>query len=379
MNNRKVNFQVPTATDHREYTVTARCYYIDSGKPCPGCTMVQVQSPEKEVFGDDGKKMNIDFVKKVIQQQLAEGINLITYMGGDPLTFNEFSQVVKWTTDHPILTGLTYSPCLYFLKGEDFSEKFYLFEEAGLFSPNYFLASVDKLILNKTEIQGGSSDFKSYFGLKFIKKLVQRGYQDVAIHQTVRADNINQILSLCHWARENGALFSLCPMVWKPYMSGKNVDPDKDDFFKLRLKSEHQGKLQEIISYLVESETKRLKQGQKRSLVPSSAFLRLMPKYGPNNLLSCRLHRKGLRPNGHDVHPTGEHRWCIAQNKKTDGLNCKGCFYIGIDRGKSDYWQFEELAGNLKKGDLRWLNYHVWKKDPKFDPTRQNIIFEVKG
>jgi len=56
MKSRQVNFPVPTATDHREYTVTARCYYIDAGKPCPGCTMVQVQSPEKEVFGDDGKK-----------------------------------------------------------------------------------------------------------------------------------------------------------------------------------------------------------------------------------------------------------------------------------------------------------------------------------
>lgn len=373
---RKVNFEVPTVTDHREYTVTARCYYIEAGKPCPGCTMVKVQQPEKDVFGTDGKKMNVDFVKKVIQKQVDEGINLITYMGGDPLTFNEFNQIVKWTTDHSILTGLTYSPSLYFIKGDDFSDKFYLFEEAGLFSPNYFLSSVDKFILNQKEIEGGSSDFKSFFGLQLTRKLVKRGHQDIAIHQTIREDTIDHTLKLYNWAVENGVLFSLCPMIWRPYML-ENASPDSDDFFRLRLKDNHSSQLEEIIDFLIEAETKRLRQGKKRSLIPSSAFLRLMPKFGINNLLNCRINRKGRRPNGHDIHPTGEHRWCIAQNKRKDGLKCGGCHYIGIDRGKSDYWHFEELAGKLKKGDLRWLNYHVWKKDPNFDPSRENIVFEA--
>lgn len=372
---RRINFKVPTATDHREYTVTERCYFIEAGNPCPGCTMVKVQRPEKEVFGKDGKKMNVKFVKSIAQKQVNEGINLLTYMGGDPLTYDEFAKVVHWTTDHPTLIGLVYSPSIYFIKGDGFSKRFYLFEKAGLFTPNYFLCSVDKLIFKRKQLKSGSSDIKSFLGLKLAKKLVDSGYEDIAIHQTIREDSIDFTLDLYKWAVKNNVLFSFCPMVWKPYMRGPKADPDK--FFKLRLKEKHTLQLQEIIDYLIKEETKRLRKGMKRSLIPSSAFLRLMPKFGPNNFLNCKNYRKKLRPNGHDVHPNGEHRWCIAQNLKKDCMKCGGCYYIGIDRGKSDYWHFEELAGPFKKGDLRWLNYHVWKKDPNFDPTRENIVFEA--
>ena len=117
--------------------------------------------------------------------------------------------------------------------------------------------------------------------------------------------------------------------------------------------------------------------GKKRIYVPSSAFTRLMPIFGPTNGLSCRVHQQGRQPNGQDIHPNGQERWCIAQNTYKDGMRCKGCFYIGIDRN-GDFWNFENLA-RLRSDDIRWLNADVWMKDPDYDPTGKNLFFNAEG
>lgn len=373
---RKVNFSVPTNTDHREYTVTNNCYLISAGKPCFGCTQVNVQEPEAGLIYDKVLKMNVDFIKTVAQKQVDDGINLLTYMGGEPLTIQGFEEVIRWTTDHPVLNCLVYSSCSYFFDSEGrLSKKFDDYEKAGLFDQNYFLASVDHLVLSKRKInsKNGSSAFKSYWGLKMTAELSEKGYHEVAIHQTLRNDNLDEVLKLYQWAKDHGVKFSLCPLIYKPYISrGKDLS-----FYDSRLRKEHKPKLREIISYLIKEETYRLNNKKERQIIPSSAFLRLIPEFGLDNVLNCITHRKGKKPNTQDVHPSGEGRWCIAQNTKNDGKTCLGCHYIGIDRGRSDYWNFEHLAGSLKSGDLRWLNYHVWKKDPRFDRSRRNIAFRV--
>lgn len=373
---RKINFQVPIDTDHREYTVTQNCYLIAAKKPCSGCTQVNVQEPEAGLIYEKGLKINADFIKMIAQKQVNEGINLLTYMGGEPLTIQGFEEVIRWTSQHSILTGLIYSSCSYFFKANgELSNKFYEYEEAGLFDKNYFLASVDYLIISPDKIKliNDSSAFKAYWGLKLIKELVRRGNKDAAIHLTLRKNNLKEVISLYKWAKENGVKFSLCPLVYKPYISrGMN-----DKFYDSRLREEDKPQLKEVVDFLIDEETYRINNNKDRIIIPSSSFLRLMSNFGIENILSCANERGGKQPNTQDVHPNGEKRWCLAQNKKSDGEKCFGCHYIGIDRGKSDYWHFEQLAGKLKVGDLRWLNYHVWKKDPKFDKTRRNIAFKI--
>lgn len=374
---REVNWPVPIATDHREYTVTEKCYLIESGNPCFGCTVVNVQKAEAGVIYEGGLRMNVNFVTEVAQQQADEGINLLTYMGGEPLTIRGFEEVIRWTSNHPTLTALVYSSSAYFFKAYgELSRRFFSYEKAGLFGQkNYFLSSVDRLIPTKDEIppDDDASAFKSYWGLKLATKLARRGYHDTAIHQTLRTDNLNQTLKLYSWAKDHGVKFSLCPIVWKPYTSRGITE----EFYSRHLHESDKPQLREIVAHLIEEETGRIRRGEARQIIPSSAFLRLIPEFGPDNILSCREHREGKQPNTQDIHPSREERWCIAQNTEADGQVCQGCHYVGIDRGKSDYWHFEHLAGPLKPGDLRWLNYHVWTKDPHFDPSRRNIAFEV--
>lgn len=162
-------------------------------------------------------------------------------------------------------------------------------------------------------------------------------------------------------------------MVWVPYVSnGKS-----EAFYRSRLKPEHEGQLQNIVDYLMQDTLDRFEKGEKRILVNSSAFMRLLPQYGPMNSLSCRIHREGKRPNGQDIHSNGQERWCIAQNTEEDGHRCGGCFYIGIDRD-GDYWNFEHLTG-LAQDDIRFLNADVWKKNPNYDPTGRNLFFDHQG
>lgn len=385
---RELNWQMPSSTRHVEYTVTDKCYLIEAETPCSGCTLVNKQGAEEGVIvdlgvprEDEGRlRMNVDFVTAVAQREVDRGINLITYMGGEPLTIRDFDKVIRWTREHPVLSGLTYSSSAYYFRPDGKpSRKLEEHENAGLFSPEfgYFKSSVDMLITDPSQLPPvhdplRGDAFKSFYGLKLAEFLAARGHE-VAIHQTLKDYTLVYTRPLYQWAKDRGVRFSACPTVWLPYVS--NGTPEA--FYNHRLRPEYEGQLQEIIDYIVDDTTHRFQLNKKRIWVPSSAFTRLMPKFGPTNTINCKDDRKGLQPNGQDIHPDGQLRWCIAQNNSADGLNCGGCFYIGIDRD-GDYWNFEHLAG-LSSGDVRWLNADVWKKDPEYDPTGANLFFDAQG
>ena len=386
---RTVNWPVPISTRHREYTVTDMCYLIEAGTPCSGCTMMSSQEPDPSIIVDpklpprseDRYRFNVPFVKAIAQKQVEQGINLLTYQGGEPLTFKGFEEIIKWTTDHPVLNAVIYSSSSYYFdKNENLNKRFFEHEGAGLFSRDfgYFKVSTDLLITHKNHIPAKGHPlrgeaFKSYYGLKLAESLVKMGYE-AAIHLTIKKSTLVHTLPLYKWARERGIRFSMCPMVWKLYVCmGRDAS-----LFTEHLAPEHTERLQNIVDYMVADTENRFFKGQKRIYVPSSGFTRLMPKYGPMNLLSCQAYRQNIQPNGQDIHPNGQERWCIAQNTKEDGEKCPGCFYIGIDRGDTDYWNFENLS-DIKPEDLRWLNADVWTKDPNYDPSGINLFFDEKG
>jgi MoaA/NifB/PqqE/SkfB family radical SAM enzyme len=385
---RQLSWPIPGNTRHREYTVTDKCYLIEAQNACSGCTMVNVQEAEKGVVVDfslpraDEARMrvNVDFVTGIAQREVDGGTNVLTLMGGDPLTIKDFDRVISWVTKHPVLNAKIYSSSAYYHKPDgSLNAKFFDHERAGLFSPEfgYFTVSVDSLVTDPKDLPPSGHPrrgelFKSYHGLLLAEQLVARGHE-VNIHQTLKEHTLEDTLKLYEWAKARGIKFSICPMVWVPYVSnGKSEAP-----FQSHLRPEHEEKLQKIVDYLLKDTIDRYKRRDKRIVVNSSAFLRLLPKYGPMNSISCRIHREGKRPNGQDIHPNGTERWCIAQNTEADGHRCGGCFYIGIDRD-GDYWNFEHLAG-LKEGDIRFTNSDVWIKDPKYDPTGNNLFFTKGG
>lgn len=379
---------VPGNTRHREYTVTDMCYLIEAKTPCSGCTLVGVQKPDEGVIVDfhlpvDAEsryEINVPRVISIIDSQVDQGINLLTLMGGEPLTIRGFDKVIRHVAKHPRVNGLIYSSSAYYYRPDGAPNgKFLEHEDAGLFSPQfgYFKASVDMMIEDSAKLPPPGHPlrgdaFKSYHGLKLAELATQRGHQ-VAIHQTLKDYTIDHTLKLYEWAKDRGIRFSMCPMVWQPYVSrGK-----PEAFYSHHLTVGHEQQLQEIVDYVISDTVSRFEKGEKRFYIPSSAFTRLIPKFGPSNVLSCRVHRGGKRPNGHDIHPNGDERWCIAQNTEEDGNRCAGCFYIGIDRD-GDYWNFEKLAG-LGDGNIRWLNADVWRKDPEYDPTGKNLFLNAEG
>lgn len=384
----ELHWPVPGNTRHREYTVTYICYLIEADTPCSGCTLVGVQKPDEGVIVDfslpkvDERRyqINVPFVLTTIDGQVDQGINVLTLMGGESLTVPGFHKVIRYVADHPTLNGRIYSSSAYYFKPDGTpNRKFYEHENAGLFSLEfgYFKASVDMMIEDHNELPPPGHPlrgdaFKSYHGLRLAELVASRGGH-IAIHQTLKDYTIDHTIPLYNWAKDRGVPFSECPMVFGPYVS--NGEPEA--FYGHHLTDKHELQLQEIVDYFISDTVSRFEKGEKRLYVPSSAFTRLIPKYGAANALSCRVHRKGIRPNGHDIHPNGQGRWCIAQNTEDDGNRCSGCFYIGIDPN-GDYWNFEHLAG-LGEEDIRWLNADVWKKDPEYDPTGANLFFNSQG
>ncbi len=376
---RKVNWEVPISTDHMEYTVTGRCYLIDSGNLCSGCTMDGLEhSSDDEGFKNP---MEPTFIIETAQTYVDAGFNLITYQGGEPLSYKKFAEVVNWTIGHETLNGLVYSSSSYLLRNNGSANAlFYLYEQSGLFTSifGYFKSSVDYLIRSKTEIGSNrdsnhGSKLKSFYGLMLAELLVQKGYSP-AIHMTVKKSNIDQVLALYNWAKERNIRFSMCPMIWALYAE-RGVDMSA---YSEHLTSEHSSQLQEICSEILNDTISRYYQGLLRIYVASSAFTRLLPLFGPMNSLSCRDHRYMLQPNTIDIHPNGKGRWCIAQDTEEQARGCPGCLFVGIDRGQSDYWHFEHLAG-LQPDDIRFLNSDVCMKISDYDPSGANLFFDWQG
>ena len=104
-------------------------------------------------------------------------------------------------------------------------------------------------------------------------------------------------------------------MIWAPYVSRGRPET----FYARHLTDDHRAKLKDITDYLIADTVDRHEKGKQRIFVPSSAFTRLIPEYGPMNTLNCRVHRQGKQPNTHDIHPNGQERWCIAQIRLRTG------------------------------------------------------------
>lgn len=329
---------------------------------------------------EDRYLVNSDYVREILGQISNVGHNLVTLMGGEPLTVKGFSKVVSWITNHPTLNGLIYSSSAYFLNGKgEPNRKLHEFDEAGLFSREfgYFKSSVDMLILDERELPPPhhpmrGDAYKSYKGLQLVEHLASQG-KKVGIHQTLKTYTLQDAFKLYNWARERNVIYTCAPMNWVPYVSRG----ESELFYSERLTEEHEGQLKEFTDYVYEDTIQRAKRGLPRICHDSSSFLRLMPKFGPNNSLSCRDHRNGIRPNGHDIHPNGQARWCIAQNSAEDGHKCNGCFYKGIDRD-GDFENFAHLAG-VQPSDISFSNGDVAVKHPNYNPTGANLFYRNDG
>lgn len=382
---RKINYVDPYSwTDHCEVTVTLSCGLIAAGKSCPGCTAVNPQSANEAMVVADAKglpRLNLSRLIEVREALKKKGINFITDMGGEPLTIRGYEEAVAQMAEDSVLDGLVYSSSIYFLKPDGSPTKlFEKYERAGLWSgAMYFLSSVDHLVEDRESSGADGSRLKSYYGLKLMEYLVTHGYnrtQSLGIHATIRKSNLDQIIPLYRKAEELGIWFSFCDLVHRPYTS-RRKNPVAEDFYQDRLGNTDTSQLEGIIGLIIEEESKRLRLGQKRQTIPSSAFARMAIHYGPENLLNCQEHRQGALPNTFDVHPSGQQRACIAQDTIEDVGHCQGCAYISLDRGHSDYTPFETTLFGAKPGDLVWRNAVVNRKNQFYVMNRKNLVFGV--
>lgn len=381
-------------TDHCELTNTLYCYLIAADRACPACTATnpqhsaetQIATGQEAMLILGGDRMpRIDPNKVIRAHEILRdhfGYNFITDMGGENLTLG-YENVVRNFAADPILDGLVYTSSMYFLSkdGERPNKIFDTYEQAGLFSGAMYLnASVDRLVQTREQIpDGGDVTYpKAFAGLKLMDWLNTHGYNDqrsLGIHMTIRDSNVGDVLPLYEWAGEHNVWFSFCDVVYEPYRFNDNEIFAQ--YLKSMITAENQVKLAESLQKIYETESERLRTGKDRTVVPSSAFLRMSQDYGVANRLSCRVHRGGQLPNTADHHPSGQKRACIAQNTVEDVQACGGCAYISIDRGNSDYVPFEVSLFQANQGDAVWRNAYVNRKHPEFRQDRKNLSLKV--
>lgn len=370
-------------TDHVEMTITLACWLIQVGKGCPRCTaeMVQMQGESMLIRDESGLlKMDSEMVIAAHEVLKHMGINMITGMGGAPITISGYEDVVTSVGQDPTLEGLVYTASIPLLTPEmEPNRKFGKYEKAGLFDGAMYLnASVDHLVLSEADIPHGAdvSYHKARAGLILMERLVRDGHETskVGIHMVLRDDTIDDIIPLYEWAQEKGIWFGLCHTVFRPYLL-RAIGTDNGEG-KPSVSQENIPRLNAIIARLIEEESARIIKKEPRVLVPSSAFLRMsMSEHGNENTYSCREHRNGTPPNVFDVHPNGTLRACIAQDTMTEVNDCGGCSYIALDRGSTDFAPFDQ------PGDIAWRNAYVNTKLPPFrdgnGKCRNNLSFVI--
>jgi len=373
---------------HIEYTVTLACSEYDSGHPCPGCVLPKKREEALTKDPRFGKRkikyeINPDFIIKILRELNKEGYRVVTLMGGEPLAMRRFNEVITWISRSRLTAAIYVGlPKLFLTDDKKLNDFYELYREAGLFDKNlfgYLKFSTNSLLLKKKEIPQSSgpqhtSAVKTYYGLRVAELLAEKGTPPT-IHQTITKDNIDQTLPLYYWAKERGIGFSCSPMVWAwrspQYATIKALKKS----FPGRLTEKQRPQLEKISQILLGEAIDQITQGEKRLIIPSSAFLRLLPHYGINNNISCfpisenNLHRNGQQPEIQDIYPDGTRRYCIAQDNEKQAKKCLGCFgSAGVDRSNG-YYNFETLR--IKPNDFCFLNGD--------EPRKKTFEINIKG
>lgn len=129
---------------------------------------------------------------------------------------------------------------------------------------------------------GGSRYYKSAFGERLARRLVDLRARRVVLNTAISAHNIDQVLLIYQYASQlqeyaesissnTVVLYTLSPWVWRPHLS-RGDDPRNYDAATL-LRPEHTRQLERISEALVSDTERRLAEGRPRVTANSRGYL----------------------------------------------------------------------------------------------------------
>lgn len=135
---------------------------------------------------------------------------------------------------------------------------------------------------------GGSRYYKSAYGERLARRLVELGARRVVLNTAISAHNIDEVLNIYSYAVElqeeaerlatgTVVLYTVSPWIWRPHLA-RGDEPGNYDATTL-LRAEHIPKLEEISRVLLEDTRERLQSGKPRVAGNSSGYLAGLPYF----------------------------------------------------------------------------------------------------
>lgn len=135
---------------------------------------------------------------------------------------------------------------------------------------------------------GGSRWYKSAFGERLARRLIEANARRVVLNTAISAANLDQVVpiyqyatELSDYAREKGSdtvvLWTMSPWVWRPHLA-RGDDPRNYDA-QTFLKGEHRAALLEVSRFISDDTTRRINDGESRVAGNSRGFIEGLPGF----------------------------------------------------------------------------------------------------
>lgn len=214
-------------------------------------------------------------------------------------------------------------------------------------------------------VHGGSRWFKSAFGERLARRLIDANARRVVLNTAVSAANIEEVLpvynyavALADYARESGkdtvVLWTMSPWVWRPHLA-RGDDPRNYDA-QTFLRGEHGGALEELSKYIAQDTERRIHEGGSRVAGNSRGFIEGLPEFAitqdvPYNFGSSEL---AVQPDGTvRIDPVFTSPWALSVAKNPYGYRDRD-----IDHNPFDAYARGPLWSNLiqttRKEGVSW-------------------------
>lgn len=318
------------------------------------------RKPAKDELSIEGWKRGIDNLERI-------GIKLVILIGGEPTLKKGIDELIRYINQKP---EIDYAVSTNAVIKEQILQKLL---DAGL---KNVIVSVDGIYENLSEIKKqekcGPSQFKSYHGVKLLKRLKKLGIKELMANYTVTKSNLHKTIETYHYLAKIGVWVNLCPYQWRKYQkwdkySEKN---NQSQEFPESFTENDREELQKVVDELI-----KIKKKPNNKIANSLAYLENFTDFAiiQNNkcskptvlgviatggIMYCPGQRTSFinKYNIADFTPDKFKQWLKEWKEEPTGSACPGCTFSFRDRIND----FEEFGSDeAKKYPNIWHEYKI--------------------
>lgn len=212
---------------------------------------------------------------------------------------------------------------------------------------------------------GGSRWFKSAFGERLARRLIDMNARRVVLNTAISAANLDEVLpvydytaELADYARKSGkdtiVLWTMSPWVWRPHLA-RGDDPRNYDA-KTFLRGEHGSQLKEISNYIAQDTARRISEGRSRVAGNSRGFIEGLFEFAITQDVPY-LHGSSelaVQPDGTvRIDPVFTSPWALSVAKSPYGYRDRDIDHNAFDEyARGPLWP--NLIQTTRKEDVSW-------------------------